>query len=405
MILKKSLLTLMVASVALTSVSAQKKGKAEPAKPEGYVFTTVKENPITSVKNQSSTSTCWCFSTLSFLESEAIKKGASKDLDLSEMFVVSKAYTDKAEKFLRLSGNLNFAPGSSFGDVIWVMKHHGLVPDSEMVGLNYGETRHIHSELDAVAKGYVNALVKKPMRKLSTAWKTGFEGIMAAYLGETPEKFTVNGKEHTPLSYVASLGLNADDYVSLSSFTHHPFYSQFVIEVPDNWRWDLSYNLPLDEFIQVMDNAINEGYTIAWASDVSEKGFTRNGLGIVPDAEATQQAAGSDQERWIGKSTEEKDAILNNLNAPGKEMTITQEMRQKGYDEGTTTDDHGMHIFGLAKDQNGTKYYMVKNSWGDASKYKGIWYVSEPFIRFKTMNIVVNKNAIPANLRAKLGIK
>lgn len=187
----------MVASVALTSVSAQKKGKTEPAKPEGYVFTSVKENPITSIKNQSSTSTCWCFSTLSFLESEAIKKGAPKDLDLSEMFVVSKAYTDKAEKFLRLDGNLNFAPGSSFGDVIWVMKHHGLVPNSEMVGLNYGESVHRHGELDAVAKGYVNALLKKPLRKLSPAWKAGFEGIMAAYLGKTPEKFTVNGTSIT----------------------------------------------------------------------------------------------------------------------------------------------------------------------------------------------------------------
>ncbi len=405
MILKKSLLSLLIASLALTSIYAQKKGKQETKKTEGYVFTTVKENPITSVKNQSSTSTCWCFSTLSFLESEAMKKGAPQDIDLSEMFIVSKAYSDKAEKYLRLSGVLNFAPGSSFGDAICVFKEYGIVPESEMDGLKYGETRHIHSELDAVAKGYVNALVKKPMRKLSTAWKKGFDGIMSAYLGEIPEKFTVNGKEYTPETYAKSLNLNPDDYVSLTSFTHHPFYSQFVIEVPDNWRWDLSYNLPLDELIKVMDNAINEGYTVAWASDVSEKGFTRNGLGIVPDVKATEKAAGSDQERWVGKTTEEKNAILNNTNAPGKEMAITQEMRQKGYDEGTTTDDHGMHIYGLAKDQNGTKYYMVKNSWGDNSKYKGIWYVSEPFVRYKTINIVVNKNAIPADIRAKLGLK
>lgn len=405
MILKRSLLTLLIAMVALTAVNAQKKGKKEVKAPEGYVFTTVKAAPITSVKNQSSSSTCWCFSGLSFLESEAIKKGASQDLDLSEMFIVSHAYSDKAEKFLRLDGVLNFAPGSSFGDVICVMKDYGLVPEKEMIGLNYGETRHMHGELDAVTKGYVNALLKKPLRKLSTAWKPGFEGIMAAYLGEIPETFTVDGKEYTPKTYAASLNLNPDDYVSLTSFTHHPFYSQFAIEVPDNWRWDLSYNLPLDEFIQVMDNAINEGYTIAWASDVSEKGFTRNGLGIVPDVQATEKSAGSDQEKWVGKTTEEKNAILNNVNAPGKELAITQEMRQKGYDEGTTTDDHGMHIFGIAKDQNGTKYYMVKNSWGDNSKYKGIWYVSEPYVRYKTMNIVVNKNAIPAGIRAKLGLK
>ncbi|MEG0519404.1 MAG: C1 family peptidase [Bacteroidales bacterium] len=403
MILKKSLLTLLSISIALTSLNAQKGKKAE-VKPQGYVFTTVKEAPITSVKNQSSSSTCWSFSAISFLESEAIKKGAPQTLDLSEMFVVSKAYSDKAEKYLRLDGALNFAPGSSFGDVIYVLKHYGAVPDSQMDGLKYGENRHMHGELDAVTNAYVNALLKKPLKKLSTAWHTGFDGILAAYLGAIPDKFTVGGKEYTPKVYAESLNLNADDYVSITSFAHHPFYSQFVLEVPDNWRWDMSYNLPLDDFIKVIDNAINEGYTIAWATDVSEKGFTRDGLGIVPDTKATQQAAGSDQERWIGKSKEEKDAILNNTNAPGKEMVITQEMRQKGFDEGTTTDDHGMHIYGMAKDQNGTKYYMVKNSWGDASKYKGTWYVSEPFVRYKTTNIVINKNAIPQDIRVKLGI-
>ncbi|MEF9987272.1 MAG: C1 family peptidase [Bacteroidales bacterium] len=404
MILKKTLLTLLSISMAFTSMNAQKKDKKDAQEPQGYVFTTVKEAPITSIKNQSSSSTCWAFSSISFLESEAIKKGASKDLDLSEMFVVSKAYSDKAEKYLRVDGALNFAPGSSFGDVIYVLKNYGAVPDSEMDGLKYGENRHMHGELDAVTSAYVNALLKKPLRKLSTAWHTGFDGILAAYLGNIPQKFTVAGKEYTPKTYVESLNINPDDYVSVTSFTHHPFYSQFVLEVPDNWRWDLSYNLPLDDFIKVIDNAINEGYTIAWASDVSEKGFTRNGVGIVPDANATEKA-GSDQERWIGKSKEEKDAILNNINAPGKELQITQEMRQKGFDEGTTTDDHGMHIFGVAKDQNGTKYYMVKNSWGDSSKYKGIWYVSEPYVRYKTTNIVINKNAIPQDIRTKLNIK
>lgn len=404
MIFKKTLATLLTITIALSSVSAQQKGKKEEPKPQGYIFTTVKEAPVTSVKNQSSTSTCWAFSAISFLESEAIKKGASKDLDLSEMFIVSKAYSDKAEKFLRLDGVLNFAPGSSFGDVICVLKEYGAVPEKEMIGLNYGESKHMHGEMDAVTKAYVNALLKKPLRKLSTAWHNGFDGILAAYLGEIPQKFTVDGKEYTPKTYAASLNLNPDDYVSLTSFTHHPFYSQFALEVPDNWRWDLSYNLPLDEFIKVVDNALNEGYTIAWASDVSEKGFTRNGLGIVPDIKATEQAAGSDQERWIGKSTEEKDAILNNTNAPGKEMMITQEMRQKGFDEGTTTDDHGMHIYGIAKDQNGTKYYMVKNSWGEGGKYKGFWYISEPYLRYKTTNIVINKNAIPQDIRTKLGL-
>ena len=198
--------------------------------------------------------------------------------------------------------------------------------------------------------------------------------------------------------------LNADDYVSITSFTHHPFYSQFAIEVPDNWRWDLSYNLPLDEMMQIFDYAIENGYTVAWASDVSEAGFNRQGLGIVPDVEGNRKEAGSDEARWIGVSAEQQNAILNNTNAPGKELKITQELRQEGYDNRTTTDDHGMHIYGIAKDQNGTKYYMVKNSWGETGKYKGFWYVSEAFVQYKTLNIVVNKNAIPAAIRQKMGL-
>ena len=318
------------------------------------------------------------------------------------MFIVSRAYSDKAEKYVRLDGNLNFAGGSDFGDVVTVFKNYGIVPENEMLGLNYGQKVHRHAELDAVLKAYVEAVAKKPMRTLSTAWKRGFEGILSAYLGDVPQKFTVNGKEYTPKSYEESLGLNLDDYVSLTSFTHHPFYESFVIEVPDNWRWSQSYNLPMDELEQVMDYAINNGYTFAWGADVSEKGFTRNGLGVVPDVAAAMKSAGSDQEKWIGVSKEDKEAAMYNQNAPGKELEITQEMRQVAFDEGTTTDDHGMHVYGIAKDQNGTKYYIVKNSWGPSGKYKGIWYVSVPYVKYKTMNILINKNAIPSEIRAKL---
>ncbi len=402
--LKKTISTLLLVAVAMTSVNAQKKAKKEAEEPKGYEFTVVKENYVTPVKNQANSGTCWSYSTISFLESEAVKNGAPEGIDLAEMFPVYNGYADKAEKFVRIDGFLNYEQGSSFGDVIYTLKHYGMVPQSEMEGLNYGTTMNAHSEMCAGLKGYVNAIKSNPNRKLSTAWHNGLEGILNAYLGEKPEKFVVDGKEYTPESYAKEyLKLNADDYVSITSFTHHPFYSQFAIEVPDNWRWDLSYNLPIDEMIAIFDYAIENGYTVAWASDVSEKGFTRNGLGIVPDVEATQKA-GSDEERWIGKSPEEKNAMLYNLNAPGKEMEITQEMRQEGYDNKSTTDDHGMHIYGIAKDQNGTKYYMVKNSWGPTGKYQGIWYVSAPFVQYKTMNIVVNKNAIPAEIRAKLGL-
>ena len=403
--MKKALSTLLLVAVAMTSVYAQKKGKKVAERPEGYQFTVVKENPVTPVKNQANSGTCWSYSTISFLESEAIKNGAPADIDLAEMYPVWNGYADKAEKFVRLDGFLNYEQGSSFGDVIYTLKHYGMVPQKEMEGLNYGEPMNKHGELCAVLKAYVNAVNKKPNRTLSTAWHKGLTGILDAYLGECPEKFTVDSKEYTPQTYAKEyLKLNADDYVSITSFTHHPFYTQFAIEVPDNWRWDLSYNVPMEEMMQIFDYAIENGYTVAWGSDVSEQGFSRNGLGIVPDVEANKKEAGSDEARWIGKSPAEKNAAMNNQDAPGKELVITQEMRQAGYDNKTTTDDHGMHIYGIAKDQNGTKYYMVKNSWGPSGKYKGVWYVSVPFVQYKTMNIVVNKNAIPAAIREKLGL-
>ena len=363
-----------------------------------YEFTVIKENPITSIKNQNRSSTCWCYSALSFVESEILRtKGL--ELDLSEMFVVGKSYRDRAVKYVRLDGHLNFAAGSSFGDVLHVIDDYGIVPQSAMNGMNYGSALPEQSELDAALKGYVSAIASNPNRKLTTAWLNGFDGIVEAYFGEYPETFTVDGTEYTPESYRDFLGINMDDYVNITSFTHHPFYEQFVIEVPDNWRWDTAYNLPMDEMMDVMFNAIENGYTIAWGSDVSEQGFTRNGTAVaLAEVKAT---TGSDQERWIGKADAKEEAKV----ALPAEVTVTQEMRQEGYDRKTTTDDHGMHIYGLAQDQNGTKYFMVKNSWGESGKYKGIWYASETFVKFKTMNIVVHKDALPKDIKKKLGIK
>ncbi len=366
-----------------------------------YEFTTIKENPVTSIKNQYRSGTCWCFSALSFIESEILRtKGI--ETDLSEMFVVGKSYRDRAIKYVRLDGHLNFAAGSSFGDVLHVIDDYGIVPQEAMPGFNYGTTMPEHNEIDAALKGYVSAIAKNPNRTLSTAWVNGFDGIVAAYFGEYPETFVVDGKEYTPESYREFLGINYDDYVNISSFTHHPFYEPFIIEVCDNWRWDSAYNLPMDEMMEVMYNAIDKGYTIAWGSDVSEKGFTRDGLAVMP-VEEKKAAAGSDQERWVGKAAEEqKEEVKAEL---PQEMTITQEMRQDGYDRKTTTDDHGMHIYGVAQDQNGNKYFMVKNSWGETGKYKGIWYASDAFVRYKTLNIVVHKDALPKHIAKKLGIK
>ena len=366
-----------------------------------YEFTVEKENPITSIKNQYRSGTCWCYSALSFIESEILRtKGV--EVDLSEMFVVGKSYFDRGVKYVRLDGHLNFAAGSSFGDVLHVINDYGIVPQDVYSGFNYGTEMPEQAELDAVLKGYVTAVKSNPNKKLTTAWKNGLQGILDAYFGEAPATFTVEGVEYTPESYRDYLGIKSSDYINITSFTHHPFYQPFILEICDNWRWDSAYNVPMDEMMEIMYNAIEKGYTIAWGSDVSEKGFTRNGLAVMP-VEEQKASAGSDQERWVGKSTEEsKEEVKAELPV---EMTITQEMRQIAYDNKTTTDDHGMHIYGVAKDQNGRNYFMVKNSWGETGKYKGIWYASDSFVRYKTMNIIVHKDALPKHIAKKLGLK
>jgi bleomycin hydrolase len=382
----------------LSGVSyAQKKGSTPQVEP--YRFETVVENPVTSIKDQASSGTCWCFSGLSFIESEIIRS-TGEECDLSEMFVVSNAYYDKALKYVRMHGHLNFGPGSSFSDVLAVLETYGIVPESEMTGLNYGTQQHNHFEMDEVLKGIVSALVKNPNMKLSKAWKTGFRDMVAAYLGEIPTSFTVNGEDYTPKSYLASLGIDMSDYVDISSWTHHPFYETMVLEVPDNWRGRDAYNVPLDDMMAIIDNALDNGYTVAWASDVSEDGFTGAGIAVVPDMTKTVQ--GSDQVRWIG--SQEINGMPLYMQTPCPEMVITQELRQEGFDDYSTTDDHGMHIYGKAVDQNGTEYYMVKNSWGSVGPYDGVWYVSKAYVMYKTTDIVVNRNAIPSEIREKLGL-
>ncbi len=399
--MKKYLVSAALLAVSFAGAFAQR--PASPVNPKDYTFTTVKENPITPVKNQYRSGTCWCFSALSFLESEAIKANKITDPalypDFSEMFVVRKSYLERAQKFVRLNGKLNFAVGSDFGDVFDVARAHGLIDQKAYSGLQYGYDLPVQGELDAVLKGYVDAVVTNPNRKLTNVWPKGLDGILDAYMGEIPATFEVNGVTYTPESYRDAQHLNMDDYIGFTSFTHHPFYTAFAIEVEDNWRWSPSWNLPLDEFMSIIDYAIEKGYTVAWGGDVSEAGFTRNGLAILVDTEA-KATSGSDQERWVGKAEEkpaEKVAV--------KEIEENQENRQQWFDEKTSTDDHGMHLYGIAKDQNGVKYYLIKNSWGESGEYKGIWYMSESFCKGKTLNIVVNKNAVPKEILKKLGLK
>ena len=378
---------------------------AKSNQPKGYQFTDIKRLPATSVKDQARAGTCWSWSGISFFESEMIRMG-KEPIDLSAMYIVRHAYSDKATKFVRLHGSMNFAVGGAFCDVMHVIKNYGIVPMDVYKGLNYGEPNHAFGEIDDVLAGYVNAVIKNSNKKLSTAWKKGFDGILDAYLGEEPEKFEYKGKEYTPRTFADEVvGLNMDDYVSLTSFTHHPFYSQFAIEVPDNWLWGMSYNLPIDELAQVMSNAIDNGYTFAWASDVSERGFqtSQPGVAVVPTTD-TKEMSGAEIAKWeaMPKGNQTPDAFRQ---GPDPEKEITQEMRQQEFDNYLTTDDHGMHVIGKAKDQNGTVYYIVKNSWNQYNKFGGYFYASEPFMKYKTMNIIVHKNAIPKDIRKKLGIK
>lgn len=363
-----------------------------------YTFTTVKANPITSVKNQASSGTCWAYSTIGFFESEAIRLGNIKDTlkypDFSVFYVVSHSYMDRAVKYVRLDGNLTFGAGSEADDVLHVIEDYGIVPLEAMTGMNYGTELPRQAELDAVLAGYISAVAKNPNRTLTTAWRPGFQAVLDAYLGPCPEKFTVDGKEYTPAEYRDAMKIVPEDYVTLSSFSHHPFYSWFPLEVCDNWRWDEVYNVPIDEFMSVLDDAIMKGYTVAWGADVSHAGFTRNGLGILVDVKAS--SAGSDQEHWVGKE-EGKPAPVSIV-----ESVPTQESRQVEFENKTITDDHGMQIFGIAKDQDGKKYYMVKNSWGETGKYKGIWYVTEAFVKNQSMDYMIHKSALPKDLRKKL---
>ncbi len=400
-------MTKRIFSLALVGMMAFGAFAQDAKNDEGFVFTTVKENPITSIKNQNRAGTCWCYSTLSFIEAELLRMGKG-EYDFSEMYIVHNTYLDRADKAVRTHGDISFSQGGSFYDVLYGMKTFGLVPESEMrPGVMYGDTLSNHTELSAVSDAVVAAIAEGKHRSLQTdengtpLWKKAIEAIHDIYLGVRPEKFTVNGKEYTPKSYYESTGLNADDYVSLTSYTHHPFYESFVLEIQDNWRWAQSYNLPIDELMEVFDNAIMEGYTIAWGSDVSEAGFTRNGVAVMPDAEKAQEISGSDMAHWLKLSPAEKK--LNDKPQPQK--WCTQEERQIAYDNWETTDDHGMVIYGIAKDQMGNEYYMVKNSWGESGTYKGIWYASKAFARYKTMNIVVHKDAVPKAIRKKLGIK
>jgi len=392
----------LIAFVAMSSGAETKKDSVNKNKP---VFTTIKENKITSIKNQNRSGTCWDFSTISFFESEILKK-TGKTYDLCEMFVANKDYLDRATISVRMHGDASFSEGGSSYDVLYCIKNYGICPEAAMPlpGTLYGDTLSNFGEFFKAMTPYVNTIAKSDSKKLTPAWKNGLQGIVDAYIGKCPTSFSYEGKNYTPKSFASSLGINFDDYVSITSYTHHPFWTEFPVEVQDNWRWAPSYNVPMDDLTKIIDNAVNNGYTVAWGGDVTEDGFTRKGIAIAYDTKKGRSMAGTDADKWFKLSKDEKTSKLDSLGVNAPEIVPTQEMRQEGFDNWETTDDHGMHIYGIAKDQNGKEYYMVKNSWGKYGDYKGIWYMTKNFVLYKTMDIMVNKNAIPKDIRKKLGI-
>jgi bleomycin hydrolase len=357
----------------------------------GYKFKIEKQINATSVKNQYKSGTCWSYSGMSFFESELFRMGKGEH-DLSEMFIVRHIYSKKAEKYVRMHGNVNFAAGGVFHDVTNVIRDHGLVPNEVYPGNPEFNGKNVHNEMDAVLAAMLGAIIKNPNGRLTDEWKKAYEATLDVYLGKPVSEFEYKGKKYTPKSFASSMGLNADDYIEITSFSHHPFYSKFPLEIPDNWSWDAVYNVPLADLQKILDNAINTNYGIAWASDVSEKYFSfTNGVAYVPEKEYDEMTQA------------EKDSMFTK---PLPERTITQEMRQQFFDNYSTEDDHGMHIIGIAKDQNNSKYYLVKNSWGtDRNDCLGYFYATESYVLLKTTCIMVHKDAVPKDIAKKMGLK
>jgi bleomycin hydrolase len=398
-----------------TSISAFSQETLSNKKGSEYKFTPIKILDANPVLDQGWTGTCWSFSALSFFETELNRLGKG-DHVLSEMYVVRKSYLGKAEKYIRMQGNANFDEGGAFHDIAWVIRNHGIVPKEVYEGQNMGFDSHNHAELIAVLQGAVSGVLKTAKGLegddfLSTAWKPAIEGILDAYLGEEPTEFKYEGKKYTAKSFSDYLGLNMDDYVSITSFSNHKFYEKCMLAIPDNWQWGQSYNVPLEDLFEAMKYSIENGYTFAWGADVSEKGFNyREGLAIVPADPSTIHVSGKSNKNFSDAGGKK---IASCFDKPMDELEVTQELRQLAYDNKTTQDDHGMHATGMVKDQNGKIYFLIKNSWGTGSnnydestkKYDGYFFASEAYMKYKSINIYLHKDAISPELKKKLNMK
>ena len=402
--MKKFTILLLVFAMVLPAMARKKdKKKEEDNKP--YEFTMLKEIPTSAIKNQNRSGTCWSFAGIAFLETELIRLGKG-EVDLSEMFSVRHVYSQKAINTVRWHGNLNFGMGGNFHDVLWVYQNYGAITEEAYGGLQYGEDKHVHGEMDALLDGYVKTIIQNKNRKITPVWHQGFNGILDAYLGEVPSSFEVDGKSYNTKSYAEELGLNMDDYVEITSFTHHPFYAPFILEIPDNWMMAKFYNVPLEEMMQIMEEAIKAGYSVGWDADVSEKGFSwKNGVALVPNDEKPE-IDGMESEKWEKMDEKERQKLVYAFDKVVAEKEITAEMRQQQFDNYKTTDDHLMLLTGIAQDQRGEKFYKVKNSWSEkGSPYDGFFFASTPFMQLKTVSILLHKDALSKEMKEKLNIK
>lgn len=397
-----SIALIFIALFLNIQVTAQDEEPEE--KKETFEFTDVIDIENTSVKNQYRSGTCWSFSGLAFVEAE-LQRMTGKEYDLSEMFIVNHTYSDRAEKYVRMHGNLTFGGGAEVTDVFRVIKLYGMVPESTYPGLGYGEPKHTHGELDVLLKSYVDAIVKNKNKKLTPVWHDAFDKVLCTYLGELPEIFEYEGKEYSPKGYAESTGFSPDDYVEITSYSHRPYYEEFVMEIPDNWLWSPITNVHLDEMMNTIDNALENGYTVSWGADVSNKGFAwKKGVAVIP-AEDKPDLSGTEKEKWEALTKKEKNKAMFAFESPVPEKEITPEMRQEHYDNYLVTDDHGMLIVGTAVDQEGNKFYKIKNSWGtEGHIHDGYFYASVAFLKLQTIGIAVHKDAVPKKLRKKLGI-
>ena len=373
-------------------------------KDDGYKFKTVAKVKVTSMKNQYKSGTCWSFATTSFVETEILRI-SNKTLDLSEMFFVYYAYIAKAKNYIRLHGLANFSPGGQAHDVLDVIRDYGIITEQAYKGLNYGTEKHVHGEMDEVLHSFVKAIVKNKNHKITPVWPLAFVDLLNLYLGEPPVKFDYEGEEIAPTELRDKMNFNVDDYVELTSYTHHPFYKPFRLEVPDNWSYnDGYYNLPIEELMEVMNYALKNGYSVCWDGDVSEKGFSHaNGVAIVPETEK-ENLQGTEMSRWQNISDKDLRDNAYTFTAPVPEKVISQKDRQLAFDDYSATDDHLMHLTALVKDQNGTLYYKTKNSWGKSNDMGGYLNMSYSFVKLNTIAIMVHKDAIPEGLRKKLGL-